>query len=309
MNKLLNLKMFGANTYNATSDNANENEAITLSESIITGIYENTWLLPGVTFNDTYIQNNGTYYVQVLGQFLADTTALGADSTAGGYQGTTNVPVSIDTKTSTKINGLYASKGLVTPAMHNILKNEAGKAIAQEWQNQIETMISSEGFAFEYTQTEYDDAPRTLLNKARTAYRNVNKVMPTTSIISYDYEFALIESLANGQSFTPVKNDQALVNGTVGTLYGMLLIPADIAEPFYLYNWQVLHVPLAKNAISDTISGDNGNFGGGVGYNDGMLQVIDVVNGASGAGMTWIHLNYGKKVVSQRQFYVATLTI
>lgn len=303
----LKLNLFGAQTYTARADEANENEDFSISESIVTGIYENTWLTPGVTFNDSYTMNKGTMYVPVLGQFLADTSALCDESEAEGYEGTTNVAVSIDTKTSTWINGCYASKGIVNQSLHNKLKDEAGKAIGEEWQNQVEAMISSEGQAWTYTATDLEEKPRSVLNQARIDYKKENKVVSTTAIINYDMEFLLIESLANGAGFTPAKNEEALVNGTLGTLYGMLLIPADIAEAFYLYNWQVLHVPIAKNAISDHISGDNGNFNQDVpGFDNGMLQLIDTVNAKSGVGQTWIHLNYGKKVVSPRQFYVAT---
>lgn len=290
-------------TFTAREDSQNYQEDMVFGEEVVEAVYEMTWLLPGVTFNETYESNNGRYYVESMGDFNVDTTAIGDDSLSTGYDGSTQIPVSIDTKVSTKIDGLFTSKGLVGPGRRARLANQAGKALAQAWQNNIESVITASGTPFLYDVAVVATNPRTLLTGAKNQYKKANGGLnPTTCIISYDFEEALLNSSTSSTVTTPAANDQALVTGQIGVSYGMLLIPSDITEIFYMYNWEILHVPIAQDArdytISDEAKVDEQSFG--------AVQVCEEVNAKAGSSTTYLHWNYGVEIVSPRQFLVAT---
>ncbi|MFV0247176.1 MAG: hypothetical protein ACK5HS_04550 [Mycoplasmatales bacterium] len=306
MNKKGNIKLdLFNNSIIIREDENNMSEGVTVETAVLEGVFENIYLIPGVTFNDSYETRNGNTYVRKLGTINADVTDLCANSAATGYEGDSYISVPIDKKVSTKLGGCFTSKGFVSGSVYNLLKRDAGRALAEAWQNYVETEISTQGSAWNYTEADLEDA-RQMITDAKTEYKKLNKKAPNTLITSYDFVNKLESQFANGQNFTPAKNDEVLVSGNVGTLSGLLVIEGgDIEEPFYMYNWEVLHIPIAKDTMSDRVTGDNVDTS----VNNSALQVIDKVNAEAGIKETFFHLNFGIKIVDPNQFLVATLAV
>lgn len=274
-------------------------EGLEIGTLITLATFQDSWLIPGVTFTAHKMTNAGTKIIPTLNTKDGDTTNLitllcengnSTELTMGELQ------LQINRKVSNRFDGCYVTAGIANREFAGGMNQLKFEQMADQFQNAMhKTLTDAAGVS-------KIDAPtagkyREYAIKRIGEYKTANNKRPTVALVSSECATnLLLEKIAR----PTMAGDSAEVTGEFGqiNLVRFIEVPNQ-TEDMILLNFNALHIGSPTEV--GQLMGSNAAYAGAIGAGEMSKGVIalEEVNAAAGMAYTWIHKFFGAVAVSQ----------
>lgn len=281
-------------------------EGMTYGQGITLKLSKLSWMMPGETYTSHVLNEAGQIVIPVYEKKTAggvtDLCAVGAFSKAQQRFET----LQLDKKTGAELDGCFSVAGIVPMDWERSLNNASLRVMAMDAQTAIETALAADATASLLDVTGL--TPYQMLNKLRTEYYGQTGLWPTVALVSLDFYNAMLDSQISLQNIS--SSSAAYIQGAVGTVSGLVIIPTDMTPSVTLYVPEALHIATAGNikqipGFGGAIGAVDLAEGNSIGFSAGMLSKTDVQPTYIGA-KTYIHKPFGVKVIPELTLKLAS---
>ena len=267
-----NLKMYDI-TSTRRQDEANYLEGMTTYDTIMVGLYQGSWLQPGVTFTNHLLRDAGKIEVPKITGAEGGVTDLLNTAANVGTANVAMVYLEVDKKVSAKFDGTFTLTGIADKNIELGLNNYKIRSMKTTKEKYVHGKLVAGATTSLVDKADFVGNPYQYLNAMKTEYaKNTLGMMPTIALVSYDF----LEELTNAD-FTRETNqgDAVLITGALQGKLGLLVIPVHYQTiPVILYSADGLHLgtPVNTKSIGDTILGDIESMAG-VEFRNGIVTM------------------------------------
>ena len=274
-------------------------EGLTYGQGIQIKLSKLSWMLPGETYTSHVLNEAGQVMIPVYETKTAggvtDLCAVGAFSKAQQRFES----LQLDKKTGAELDGCFSVAGLVPMDWERSLNNASLRVMAMDAQAAVEAAIEAD--ATDSVMDVTGLTPYQMLNKLRTEFYGMNGLWPTVALVSLDFYNAMLDAQVGLQNIS--SSSAAYIEGAVGTVAGMVIVPTNMTSSITLLVPESLHIATAGNikqipGFGGAIGAVDLAEGNAIGFSAGMLSKTDVQPTYIGA-KTYIHKPFGVKVIPE----------
>lgn len=271
-------------------------EGLTYGQGLMIGLSRLSWLQPNVTYTHHTLNGAGQVLIPVVENLkdgaVTELCAEGEFSKSKGRYET----LLLDKKVGAEFDGCFTVSGIANKDWELLLNNASLRQMAIARQIAVETELVEQATA---SAIDKDDKPFTYLNKLKNEYYVMSGLQPTIALVSLDYYNEILDAQVQ---MPQAVGEYAYVNGVVGMIAGMAIIPAQITVDAVLINPQAINLASA-GALAQVPQFGNiigmANLGeaNGIGFDAGLISKTDVNPKYVGA-TTYVHQPFGIKIIS-----------
>lgn len=269
-------------------------EGFTVGDAIYAGMGMLSWLQPGVTYTEHVLNDAGTILIPSMTVTTeGGRTALCVDGNTAETDGT-YVTISVDGKVSAKFDGCFVAAGIADLNFARALNNMKIKQMNKEYQNDVKAELLSKATV---ATTAVNADPAVYLGLLKTEFFTTKNEWPTVAMVSTSFYDKLVATA--GKSFVQTVAEEAYVNGNVGKINGLVIIPQNQAEDVILFTADALHIVEPTKVSQVPMNwGVQSPSSEAFSFSRGYITILET-NAKAGTFNTYVHKYYGRLALSQ----------